>query len=180
MEHHPEVDDGCLLNEEPGDPVFIEFREREPIRIAFTARAKGRHSAQVHAMESAAKVAMAAARGLDELTGAEGDPRRDIASAVDAERSVIDEKKDEGAGALAPRLPLNIGLIQCGKTANAPFDCRFVADLRLPLRVNKADSPRIAEIAARHPGIEGEQVRRDALFQCDQPMRWSASCEATS
>ncbi|MCZ0812366.1 MAG: M20/M25/M40 family metallo-hydrolase [Pseudomonadota bacterium] len=169
MEHHPEVHGDCLLNGEPGGPESIRFGERGPLWVEFTVRAKGAHGAYVHATESATKVAMAVARDLEELTELEGDLPHNVASAVDAGRPVMDRMMGAGAGDLVSRVTLNIGLIKGGEKANMiPTECRFTADLRLPVGMDKSDLlPRIDEIAARHPGVEWEVAGGDAPSWCD-------------
>ncbi|MEM7743625.1 MAG: M20/M25/M40 family metallo-hydrolase [Pseudomonadota bacterium] len=169
MKHHPEVHGDCLLNGEPSGPESIRFAERGPLWVEFTIRTKGAHGAYVHATESATKAAMALASDLEELTELEGAPPHNIASAVDAGRPVMDKMMGQGAGALASRVTLNIGVIQGGEKVNMiPSECHFVADLRLPIGMDKSDLlPRLAEIAARHPGVEWAEVGGDAPSWCD-------------
>ncbi|GGO53399.1 succinyl-diaminopimelate desuccinylase [Roseovarius pacificus] len=169
MEHHPEVHGDCLLNGEPGGPESIRFGERGPLWVEFTVRAKGAHGAYVHATESATKIAMAVARDLEELTELEGELPHNVASAVDAGRPVMDRMMGAGAGDLVSRVTLNIGLIEGGEKANMiPSECRFTADLRLPVGMDKSDLlPRLAEIAERYPGVEWQEVGGDAPSWCD-------------
>lgn len=169
MEHYPEVHGDCMLNGEPGGPESIRFGERGPLWVEFTVRTAGAHGAYVHITESATKVAMAVARDLEELTAIEGDVPHNIAAAIDAGRGTMDRMMGKGAGNLASRVTLNIGLIQGGEKVNMiPSECRFTADLRLPVGMDKADLlPKIDEIAGRHPGVEYEVINGDAPSWCD-------------
>ncbi|MFX0540875.1 M20/M25/M40 family metallo-hydrolase [Roseovarius sp. S4756] len=169
MEHHPEVHGDCLLNGEPGGPESVRFGERGPLWIEFTARAAGAHGAYVHITESATKIAMAVARDLEELTELEGDPPHNVASAVDAGRGAMDRMMGDGAGDLVSRVTLNIGTIQGGEKTNMiPSECRFTADLRLPVGMSKSDLlPHVEAIAARHPGVEWEVIGGDEPSWCD-------------
>lgn len=169
MEHHPEVHGDCLLNGEPGGPESVRFGERGPLWIEFTARATGAHGAYVHITESATKMAMAVARDLEELTELEGDPPHNVASAVDAGRAAMDRMMGAGAGDLVSRVTLNIGTIQGGEKVNMiPSECRFTADLRLPVGMSKSDLlPHVEKIAERHPGVEWEVVGGDEPSWCD-------------
>ena len=158
MEHHPEVHGDCLLNGEPSGPESIRFGERGPLWVSFTVRAAGAHGAYVHISESATKVAMAVARDLEELTEIEGTPPHNVASAIDAGRGAMDRMMGQGAGDLVSKVTLNIGVIKGGEKANmVPSECRFTADLRLPVGMAQSDLlPLIDEIAKRHPGVEWE------------------------
>ncbi|MBZ8119539.1 M20/M25/M40 family metallo-hydrolase [Roseovarius sp. LXJ103] len=169
MEHHPELHGDCLLNGEPGGPESIRFGERGPLWVEFTVKAKGAHGAYVHITESATKIAMAVARDLEELTELEGTVSDNVASAIEAGRGMMDRMMGKGAGDLVSRVTLNIGLMNGGAKANMiPSDCRFTADLRLPLGMDKTDLlPLIEEIAQRHPGVEWEVIGGDAPSWCD-------------
>lgn len=170
MEHHPEVHGDCLLNGEPGGPESIRFGERGPLWVEFTVRTKGAHGAFVHATGSATKIAMALARDLEELTELEGTLPHNIASAVDAGRPVMDRMMGQGAGDLASRVTLNIGLIQGGEKVNMiPSACTFVADLRLPVGLDKGDLlSRLGDIADRYEGVDWTEVGGDAPSWCDR------------
>jgi succinyl-diaminopimelate desuccinylase len=169
MEHHPEVHGDCLLNGEPGGPESVRFGERGPLWVEFTVRAKGAHGAYVHITESATKVAMAVARDLEELTKIEGTPPHNVASAIDAGRATMDRMMGQGAGDLVSKVTLNIGLIRGGEKANMiPTECRFTADLRLPVGMAKTDLlPLIDEIAKRHPDVSWEVVGGAEPSWCD-------------
>ncbi|MCR9255320.1 MAG: M20/M25/M40 family metallo-hydrolase [Alphaproteobacteria bacterium] len=169
IENHPEVHGDCLLNGEPGGPESIRFAERGPLWIDFIVRTKGAHGAYVHATESATKVAMAVARDLEELTEIDGELPHNIASAVDAGRPVMDRMMGMGAGDLASKVTLNIGLIQGGEKVNMiPSECRFSVDLRLPLGIDKpALLSKVDQIASRHPGTEWREVGGDEPYWCD-------------
>ncbi len=169
MEHHPEVHGDCLLNGEPSGPESIRFGERGPLWVEFTVHTAGAHGAYVHITESATKVAMAVARDLEELTKLEGEVPHNIASAIDAGRATMDRMMGKGAGDLVSHVTLNIGLINGGEKVNMiPSECRFSADLRLPVGMDKTDLlPKIDEIVKRHPGVEYEVINGDAPTWCD-------------
>lgn len=169
MEHHPEVHGDCLLNGEPGGPESVRFGERGPLWVEFTVRAEGAHGAYVHITDSATKTAMAVARDLEELTEIEGAPPHNVASAIDAGRATMDRMMGQGAGDLVSRVTLNIGLIQGGEKVNMiPSECRFSADLRLPVGMEHADIlPRIDEIAKRYNAVSWEVIGGDAPSWCD-------------
>jgi succinyl-diaminopimelate desuccinylase len=138
MEHHPEVRGDCLLNGEPSSPYTIRFGEKGPLWLEFTVRAPGAHGAYTHASPSASKIAMRLAADLEALSEIAPEVPHNVARAIDAGREAMDTAMGEGASAIMPQVTLNIGRIEGGLKVNMiPEQCRFEADIRLPVGVTK-------------------------------------------
>ena len=138
MEHHPEVHGDCLLNGEPSSPYTIRFGEKGPLWLEFTVRTPGAHGAYTHASGSASKIAMRLAADLETLSEIAPELPYNVARAIEAGREAMNTAMGEGASEIISRVTSNIGRLEGGLKVNMiPGQCRFEADIRLPVGLTK-------------------------------------------
>jgi succinyl-diaminopimelate desuccinylase len=169
MEHHPEVHGDCLLNGEPSSPYTIRFGEKGPLWLEFTVRAPGAHGAYTHASRSASKIAMRLAADLEALSEIAPEVPHNVARAIDAGREAMDRSMGEWASAIMPRVTLNIGRIEGGLKVNMiPEQCRFEADIRLPVGMTKERVlSAVAELLKRYPEAAMREIGSTEPSWCD-------------
>src|SRR5579872_6493919 len=155
MEHHPEVHGDCLLNGEPGSPYTIRFGEKGPLWLEFTVRTKGAHGAYTHYSDSATKIAMALAAALEAVSEIEPEISDNVRRAIEGGAAAMDKAMGAGAAGIVSQVTLNIGRIEGGLKVNmVPSECRFEADIRLPVGVTKERVLAVVtEIVAHFPEV---------------------------
>ncbi len=138
MEHHPEVHGDCCLNGEPSSPYSVRFGEKGPLWIKITVRTEGGHGAYTHSTQSATRIAAKLIGDLGALEDLEPETPDNVRQALGEGSETADRAMGAGAGAILPKVTLNIGTIQGGlKTNMIPGECTFDADIRLPVGVTK-------------------------------------------
>jgi succinyl-diaminopimelate desuccinylase len=169
MEHHPEVHGDCLLNGEPGSPYTIRFGEKGPLWLEFMVRTPGAHGAYTHASASANKIAMRLAMDLETLTEIAPEVSHNVGRAIDEGRAAMDKATGEGAGTIVSQVTLNIGRIDGGLKVNMiPGQCRFEADIRLPVGVTKDRVlSAVAALLAHYPEATMREIGGSAPSWCD-------------
>jgi succinyl-diaminopimelate desuccinylase len=169
MEHHPEVHGDCLLNGEPGSPYTIRFGEKGPLWLEFTVRAPGAHGAYTHFSKSATKVAMQLASELESLTSIEPVVTDNVRRVLDDGRAAMDKAMGDGAGAIVSKVTVHVGTINGGLKVNMiASECRFEADIRLPVGVEKERIlAAVEKILARFPEASMREVGGGAPSWCD-------------
>jgi succinyl-diaminopimelate desuccinylase len=169
MEHHPEVHGDCLLNGEPGSPYTIRFGEKGPLWLEFTVRAPGAHGAYTHFSKSATKVAMQLASELESLTSIEPVVTDNVRRVLDDGRAAMDKAMGDGAGAIVSKVTVHVGTINGGLKVNMiASECRFEADIRLPVGVEKERIlAEVEKILARFPEASMREVGGGAPSWCD-------------
>jgi succinyl-diaminopimelate desuccinylase len=169
MEHHPEVHGDCLLNGEPGSPYTIRFGEKGPLWLEFTVRAPGAHGAYTHFSKSATKVAMQLAGELETLTSIEPVVSDNVRRVLDDGRAAMDKAMGDGAGAIVSKVTVHVGTINGGIKVNMiASECRFEADIRLPVGVEKERVlAEVEKILARFPEATMREVGGGAPSWCD-------------
>jgi succinyl-diaminopimelate desuccinylase len=169
MERHPEVHGDCLLNGEPGSPYTIRFGEKGPLWLEFTVRAPGAHGAYTHFSKSATKLAMQLASELEGLTSIEPVVSDNVRRVLDDGRAAMDKAMGDGAGAIVSKVTVHVGTINGGLKVNMiASECRFEADIRLPVGVEKERVlAEVATILARFPEASMREVGGGAPSWCD-------------
>ncbi|MEM7426172.1 MAG: M20/M25/M40 family metallo-hydrolase [Pseudomonadota bacterium] len=169
MEHHPEVHGDCCLNGEPSSPYSIRFGEKGPIWLKFTVRTPGAHGAYTHASPSATRIAARLIRDLEALEDMAFDYPDNVRTALLEGQEAADTAMGEGAGAILPKVTLNIGTIQGGLKVNMiPGECTFETDIRLPVGVAKETvMAEVEKIAAGTPEASFEEINCNLPSYCD-------------
>jgi succinyl-diaminopimelate desuccinylase len=169
MERHPEVHGDCLLNGEPGSPYTIRFGEKGPLWLEFTVRAPGAHGAYTHFSKSATKLAMQLASELEGLTSIEPVVSDNVRRVLDDGRAAMDKAMGDGAGAIVSKVTVHVGTINGGLKVNMiASECRFEADIRLPVGVEKERVlAEVETILARFPEASMREVGGGAPSWCD-------------
>jgi succinyl-diaminopimelate desuccinylase len=169
MEHHPEIRGDCLLNGEPSSPYTIRFGEKGPLWLEFTVHTPGAHGAYTHASGSATKIAMRLAMELETLSEIAPELPHNVARAIDEGREAMDTAMGEGAGQIMPKVTLNIGRIEGGLKVNMiPGQCRFEADIRLPVGLTKERVLcAIGELLTRYPEVTMREIGGTEPSWCD-------------
>lgn len=169
MEHHPEVLGDCCLNGEPSSPYSIRFGEKGPLWLKFTVRTPGAHGAYTHASPSATRIAARLIGGLEKLEELELELPDNLARAQSESMNVADRAMGEGAGAILPKVTLNIGTIQGGLKVNmVPGECSFEADFRLPIGMSREHlMAEVEKVLAAYPEATVEQVNCNLPSYCD-------------
>lgn len=169
MEHEPEVRGDCCLNGEPSSPFSVRFGEKGPLWLTFTIRTPGAHGAYTHASPSATRLAMRLIQDLERLEELDLPVPDNLMRAQLEGSDTADRAMGEGAGAVLPKVTLNIGTIRGGLKNNMiPHTCVFEADIRLPIGVSRAQiMAEIEAIAARHPHASFVEDRCNEPSWCD-------------
>jgi succinyl-diaminopimelate desuccinylase len=169
MEHHPEVHGDCLLNGEPSGLNTIRFGEKGPLWVAFTIRTPGAHGAYTHYSASATKIAGRLIADLEAVTKIPSKAPGNVMSAVERASAAVDAAMGKGASKIVQEVTLNVGVIHGGLKVNmVPGECRFEADFRLPLGVEKEEVMReVRKIVARYPEVAVEELNYNAPSWCD-------------
>jgi len=169
IREHPEVHGDCLLNGEPSSPYTIRFGEKGTYWLDVTVSTQGAHGAYAHVSRSASKIAANLIVDLERLTGMEPNPPEDIARAIDAGRSAMDQAMGPGAGELASSVTVNVGRIEGGLKVNIiPGTCRFTLDIRLPVGMSREDvRVQLDRIIQRYPEARIEEANHSAPSHCD-------------
>lgn len=157
--NEPEVLGDCVLNGEPSSPHTIRFGEKAPLWLRFTVRTPGAHGAYTHLSESATVTAARLIGALETLGEEAVEPPGPIGEALRAGGAAMDQAMGPGAAAIASRYTVNIGTIRGGLKVNMlPGECRFEADIRLPVGGSKAHvMARLADILRRYPSATVEE-----------------------
>jgi succinyl-diaminopimelate desuccinylase len=158
-----------LLNGEPGSPYTIRFGEKGPLWLEFTVRAPGAHGAYTHFSKSATKVAMQLAGELESLTSIEPVVTDNVRRVLDDGRAAMDKAMGDGAGAIVSKVTVHVGTINGGLKVNMiASECRFEADIRLPVGVEKERVlAEVETILARFPEASMREVGGGAPSWCD-------------
>ena len=169
MEHEPEVLGDCCLNGEPSSPFSVRFGEKGPLWLTFTVRTPGAHGAYTHVSPSATRLAMRLIQDLESLEELDFPVPDNLMRAQIEGSAVADRAMGVGAGAVLPKVTLNIGTIHGGLKNNMiPHTCVFEADIRLPIGVSRAQiMEKVEEIAARHPHASFTEDRCNEPSWCD-------------
>jgi succinyl-diaminopimelate desuccinylase len=169
LEHHPEVHGDCCLNGEPSDPTTVRFGEKGPLWLAFTVKTKGAHAAYPHLTESATKLASKLIIELDGLSRMQVPAPGNVGGVLNQSVEVIERALGRGANDVMRSVTFNVGVIEGGLKVNMiPDECRFEADFRLPVGMNKdALMAQIREIVGRYPQVAVEEINYSASNWCD-------------
>ncbi|MFI4987262.1 MAG: M20/M25/M40 family metallo-hydrolase, partial [Alphaproteobacteria bacterium] len=169
IEHHPEVHGDCLLNGEPSGLNTIRFGEKGPLWLAFTVRTPGAHGAYTHFSASATKLAGKLIAELEAVTRIAPKAPDNVVRALDAAAPAVDAAMGKGASGIVQTVTLNVGVIAGGLKVNmVPGACRFEADIRLPLGVEKDDVMReVRRIVAAFPEAAVEEINFAPPSWCD-------------
>ena len=169
MEHHPEVHGDCLLNGEPGSPYTIRFGEKGPLWLEFTIRTKGAHGAYTHYSQSATKIAMALASALEAVSEIEPEISDNVRRTIEGGAAAMDKAMGAGAAGIVTKVTLNIGRIEGGLKVNmVPSECRFEADIRLPIGVTREGVMAVvAAVTARFPEATLREIGGSPPSWCD-------------
>ncbi len=169
MEHHPEVLGDCCLNGEPSSPYSIRFGEKGPLWLKFTLRTPGAHGAYTHVSPSATRIAARLIGDLEKLEELEQELPDNLARAQQESLDVADRAMGEGAGAILPKVTLNIGTIQGGLKVNMiPGECSFEADFRLPIGMSREHLlAEVETVLAAYPEATMEEVNCNLPSYCD-------------
>lgn len=169
MEHHPEVHGDCCLNGEPSSPYTVRFGEKGPLWLEFKVRTTGAHGAYTHASPSATRLAVALVKDLEAIEGIEFSLPDNLLRASDDGTKAADTAMGPGAGAILPKVTLNIGVIRGGLKVNMiPGECVFEADFRLPPGVEKAQVlSEIRKILRDYPEATMEGINDSPPSYCD-------------
>ncbi|MDP6707842.1 MAG: M20/M25/M40 family metallo-hydrolase [Alphaproteobacteria bacterium] len=169
IEHRPDVRGDALLNGEPGSPLCLRFGEKGPLWVAFTVRTDGAHGAYTHLSEGAVFKALRVIEALRAVEELEPSQPSNIAQVIAASAEAHDAAMGAGAAEIVPRVTLNIGLIEGGAKVNmVPGACRFEADFRLPIGIEKEQVLEAIEgIVANFDGIDWEEMNFTAPSWCD-------------
>ncbi|WP_019015975.1 M20/M25/M40 family metallo-hydrolase [Elioraea tepidiphila] len=167
--NEPEVLGDCVLNGEPSSPHTIRFGEKAPLWLRFTVRTPGAHGAYTHLSESATVTAARLIGALETLGEEAVEPPGPIGEALRAGGAAMDQAMGPGAAAIASRYTVNIGTIRGGLKVNMlPGECRFEADIRLPVGGSKAHvMARLADILRRYPSATVEELNFTEPAACD-------------
>ena len=161
-----EVLGDCVLNSEPSGLATVRFGEKCMLWLRFRIAVKGGHSAYPHTGGSANKVAAALIQDLLAIEEMVPDEPAAVRATLDRPevRTAADLSLGAGAADVMRRVSVNIGTMQGGVKINMlPAECVLEVDFRLPVGISRAAVlARVAEIAARHPGItlRGAAARR--------------------
>lgn len=130
-----------MLNAEPGGMESIRFAEKGTLRITFIVRTPGAHGAYLHLSEGANRVA---ARLITALLSVEKLEPPDLPKEIKEfvlrkeVRDAMDTVMGKGAGSLALRPTVNVGVVQGGVKVNTiPSRCEVQVDIRLPIGLTK-------------------------------------------
>lgn len=169
MQHHPEVHGDCCLNGEPSDPTTVRFGEKGPLWLAFTVKTKGAHAAYPHLTESATKVASNLIVELDALSRMQVPAPGNVGGVLNQAAAVIEQALGRGATEVMRSVTFNVGVIQGELKVNMiPAECRFEADFRLPVGMDKeALLAQITEIVGRYPQVTAEEINYSPSNWCD-------------
>ena len=169
IEHRPDVRGDALLNGEPGSPLCLRFGEKGPLWVAFTVRTDGAHGAYTHLSEGAVFKALRVIEALGAVEELEPSQPSNIARVIEASAEAHDAAMGVGAAEIVPRVTLNIGLIEGGAKVNmVPGACRFEADFRLPIGIEKEQVLAAIETAVGDfDGVDWEIVNDTPPNWCD-------------
>ena len=154
MDRAPEMlGDACLIAE-PSGLQTIRFGEKGPIRVQFRVRSKGGHGAFAHLGEGAIRSAGRLMQDLETLREMPCPTPKDVDEALRDASDLTDQTQGPGASGIVRQVTVTIARIEGGIAKNMiPAECRFVADIRVPLGLKERDvMNRIEAIVARHPG----------------------------
>ena len=152
MDRAPEIlGDACLIAEPSGLPT-IRFGEKGPIRLRFRVRSNGGHGAFAHLGEGAIRSAGRLMQDLESLREMACPTPKDVDAALCDASVATDETQGPGASGIVRQVTVTIAQIEGGIAKNMiPAECRFVADIRVPLGLKQRDvMNRIEEIVARY------------------------------
>jgi succinyl-diaminopimelate desuccinylase len=169
MEHHPEIQGDCLLNGEPGSPHAVRFGEKGPLWLEFVVRTPGAHGAYTHASRSATKIAVALAAEIEAVTEIKPKVSDNIFAAIERGRATAEKAMGAGAADTLTTVTLNIGTIHGGLKVNmVPGECKFEADIRLPIGVEKEKVLSVIHaILQRYPEVTVREIGGSAPSWCD-------------
>lgn len=130
-----------MLNAEPGGVNSIRFAEKGTLRITFIIRTLGAHGAYLHLSEGANRIAarfITALLSVEDLEPPElPNEIRDLVKSYKVRRA-MDKVMGDGAGDLALKTTVNIGVLKGGVKVNTiPSSCEVQADIRLPIGMTK-------------------------------------------
>ena len=142
LDHLPEVRGDAMLNGEPSGLYNVRFGEKGSLWLAFTVRTPGAHGAHTHHSPSATKIACRLIQELEAVTQVPVNMPRSVAEALERAAPGMERSMGRGGSRIIPAVTLNIGTVHGGLKINmVPGECRFEADIRIP-------------VGAERPGID--------------------------
>jgi succinyl-diaminopimelate desuccinylase len=169
LEHLPEVGGDAMLNGEPSGLYNVRFGEKGSLWLAFTVRTPGAHGAHTHHSPSATKIACRLVRDLEAVTQVPVHMPQSVADALERAAPGMERSMGKGGSRIIPALTLNIGTIRGGLKINmVPGECRFEADIRLPVGVDRPDLDTVIERLLRScPEATVEELNYNPPSWCD-------------
>jgi succinyl-diaminopimelate desuccinylase len=169
LEHLPEVRGDAMLNGEPSGLYNVRFGEKGLLWLAFTVRTPGAHGAHTHKSPSATKIACRLIGDLEAVTQVPVKMPRSVADALERAAPGMERSMGRGGSQIIPAVTLNIGTIHGGLKVNmVPGECRFEADIRLPVGVERSELDAVIERLLRsYPEAMVEELNYSPPSWCD-------------
>jgi succinyl-diaminopimelate desuccinylase len=169
LEHLPEVRGDAMLNGEPSGLYNVRFGEKGLLWLVFTVRTPGAHGAHTHKSPSATKIACRLIGDLEAVTQVPVKMPRSVADALERASPGMERSMGKGGSRIIPAVTLNIGTIHGGLKVNmVPGECRFEADIRLPVGAERSELYAVIERLLRsYPEATVEELNYSPPSWCD-------------
>src|SRR5262245_33718887 len=169
LEHLPEVRGDAMLNGEPSGLHNVRFGEKGSLWLAFAVRTPGAHGAYTHKSPSATKIACRLIGELEAVTQVPVNMPRPVADVLERAAPGMERSMGKGGSQIIPAVTLNIGTIHGGLKVNmVPGECRFEADIRLPVGVERSDLDAVIErLLQSCPEATVEELNYSPPSWCD-------------
>ena len=146
-------------------PDAVRFGEKGPLWLEFVVRTPGAHGAYTHASKSATKIAVALAAEIESVTEIQPTISDNIGAAIERGRATAEKAMGAGAADTLATVTLNIGTIHGGLKVNmVPGECKFEADIRLPIGVREEGARSLGDPATLPGGHRARDRRKCALL----------------
>jgi succinyl-diaminopimelate desuccinylase len=169
LEHLPEVHGDAMLNGEPSGLYNVRFGEKGSLWLAFTVRTPGAHGAHTHHSASATKIACRLIQDLEAVVQVPVNMPGSVAKALERAAPGMERSMGKGGSRIISAVTLNIGTINGGLKINmVPGECRFEADIRLPVGAERSDIDAVIERLLRaYPEAALEELNYNSPSWCD-------------
>ncbi len=132
-----------LLSAEATGKHAIYFAERGVFWVKLTLRTPGVRGTYVHTTPSASRLAAALIRDLEEFEEIEGSLSDNVVAILERAEVSIDLSHGEGTSAMLNKVTVNVVMVNAGIKVNMiPSRCDTVFDIRLPISMTHAGTPR--------------------------------------
>lgn len=165
-----EISGDCCLNGEPSGLGTLRFTEKATLRFSLSSRSKGGHGGYPHhAPNPIERICKLTARIYADYHLKLAELPADVDAILSSPETIAaaDANLGTGAGDIARRITVNIGIIKGGqKATQIPTDCIAHLDIRIP-------------IGSDRDAIRGEIEGLAAEHGCEMRVNWDHSYSAS-